>query len=529
MIRIFRFAWLAICLVIFAGPLFQLSAEAFHVEADVWDHLRDNLLVPGFFETLMFAFGCGITGLLIGGTWALLSMFLPRIAPLFHFSMAILLSLPTYVMGYLYLSFLDYSGPLQIFLVNNFGDGSRFEPRSLWAAVLTYSLSTSPYVYFSVRAGYSQELRRLLEASQSLGAGLRKSFWRILWPGLAPWALGGASLITLEAAADFGVVDIFGINTLSRVLYRSWGSLFSFGGASRISLVLFAVCILILLIVSYLAQPTLQKAEQSSNLDLSQIFPLGIPLKTLCYLLFALGIFIFNLIPLTLLFKYAKVSLWRELPWWESMMSSLKISLLSALVVGSMMAILYFLWSRPTERSSNFRGLLDIFTIGYGLPGTLLAVGFYLFTSQILGGSQLSSSVGILLALLVLLYFTKFSGLMLKGLRSREKDLPNDLFEAASSLGSPAKSFCRIELPLFSPALLLGFFLLFLEVIKELPAALMIKPFIHPSLALRIHQYASESDWERASIYSLVLIGLIAVTMMAVKLVTIVAAKGRRV
>lgn len=511
-----RWGLLTLALILFFGPLLQLSLEAGDIEPDVWLHLRSFQLFQGLYETLFFSFGSAFVAFFVGTAWAVISLFLPRHAFWFSFAMALVLSLPTYVIGFVSLSYLDYSGPIQRFLVQQFGDAAFFEPRTRYWAALLFGIATSPYVYFSVLAGLQTQIRTFIEASSSLGSGFWRSFRRILMPGMLPWALGGTTLVALEAGADFGFIDLFGVNTLSRVLYKSWGALFSFGGAARLSLVLLLVCIVIMGLSKVLSRPAMERSWAPQQ-NLSLLFAIPQWVRRLLMAFFLLGLLIFNVLPVAaLIFYAADFSLWTELPWLSALSSTLLIGVLSSSFVGLLMAALFMLWKSSSKR---MRSVLNIFALGYGLPGTLLAVAFYLFSVRTLGLEVLSTGGYLPLILLVLLYFTKYSGLMLKGLKSQELQINAELSEAGSLLGTPARNWWRIELPLYSPALLLGFFLLFLEVVKELPAALMLKPFASPSLALRIHQYAAESDWARASVFSLVLMALICLLILAQKLV----------
>lgn len=502
-----------LALVIFCGPLFQLALEARVIDPDVWLHLKTHQLPSSLFETLFFAVGSAAVALIIGSSWMLASLLAPQFSFLFTLSMALLLALPTYVYGFVSLAFLDFSGPVQKFLIQQFGDDYFFEPRTRFWAVFFFGLVSSPYVYFSVLTGLKTQIQDLLEASVSLGAGFGRTFRRILVPALSPWALGGAGLVALEACADFGFIDLFGINTLARLLYKSWGSLFSFGGAARISLILLALCLALMWTVRQIAKSGIRSQTSSEN-KIRNLFAFGWREKIIVTFIFVCGVLIFNFLPLLSLIVHAsEISYWQELPWRDALVSTLLIGLSSACVAGAMIATVFFL-----NRNFRYRKILSLFTLGYGLPGTLLAVAFYIFFSR-LSSDPLSTMPAVFsLLLLSLVYFSKFGGLMWRGLENRQQNINHDVIEAAHNLGSPLRAWWRIELPLYFPALALGFFLIFLETIKELPAALMIKPFAQPGLSLRIHQYASESDWGRAAVFSLVLTSLVLIGLVVQRL-----------
>jgi iron(III) transport system permease protein len=513
-----RWSILLLGAAVVAAPLIQLLFESQSVDSEVWQHLRKNQIPSSLIETLVFSIGSALTALLIGTTWAIVGFFLPRINFVFKISMALLITIPTYVFGFLMLSFFDFSGPLQLGLKNFLGEEYFFEPRARLWAVLIYGTATSPYVYFSVELGLKTQIKSFLEASLSLGVGTLKTIKKVLMPSLMPWALGGTSLVTLEALSDFGFVDLFGINTLSRLLYKSWGSLFSIGGAARISLILIGICLMVMFLINMINKTHVQR-ENSLTQNYSNLFNLRTSAKIFLYLFTILGLFVFNVIPIaTLLIHASELSLWSELPWLSSAVSSLVTAALSGLFVLIFTTVLFFI-SKKQSKFTNW--LFNFLSLGYGLPGTLLAVAFYIFFAKFFNIKVLSDQTGVLFVIISLLYFVKFSSLSLRSLQNQEKQINIHILESASLLANKWHSFWSVEFKMYWPALGLGLFLLFLEIIKELPASLMIKPNATASLAVRIHQYASESDWARASVYSLVMlfiVGLILLFKKAIKL-----------
>lgn len=491
-------------LVIFCGPLLQLALESRVIDPQVWSHLKSYQLPSSLAATLIFALGSALVALIIGALWMLAALMAPHLSLLFTVSMALLLALPAYVYGFVALAFLDFSGPVQTFIMRQFGDSYFFEPRTHYWAVFLFGIVSSPYVYFSLQAGMKSHIQDLLEASVSLGSGFRRTLRYILLPTLNPWALGGAGLVALEACADFGFVDLFGINTLSRLLYKSWGSLFSFGGAARISLILLLICLILMWTTKKLARNGI-RTHNTTESRIHHLFRFGFYEKLFVFTVLSCGLLLFNALPLlSLLFYSADMSYWQELPWMASLLSTVLIGLSAATLSGCLIAAVYFL-----NRHSQTLPTLSVLKAGYGLPGTLLAVAFYIFYSRIFSLPLSTAPAAVGLLLLSLVYFSKFGGLMWRGLQNRRQTLPLDVIEAARGLGTPARTWWQVEFALYQPALTLGFFLIFLETVKELPAALMIRPFAQPGLSLRIHQYAAESDWSRAAVFSLVLVLLV--------------------
>ena len=510
-----RWSILLLGAAVVAAPLIQLVFESRSVDYEVWQHLRQNQIPSSLFETFIFSIGSAITAFVIGTSWAVLSLFLPRLNFIFKISMALLIAIPTYVFGFLSLSFIDFSGPLQSILKYFLDENYFFEPRHRVWAILLYGISTSPYIYFSVELGLKSQIKNFIEASFSLGAGTFKTVRKVLLPSLLPWAFAGTSLVALEALSDFGFVDLFGVNTLSRLLYKSWGSLFSFGGAARISLILIGISLLVMFLIRLINKTQFQR-DNSQTENYSNLFKISKLSLVLIYTLVTIGLLVFNVLPLaTLLVHSGNITLWQELPWFASAVSSLATALTASAFVLFFTAILFFVSKKKTSL------FFDFLNLGYGLPGTLLAVAFYIFFAKFLNIKILTDQTSLLFLIISLLYFVKFSSLALRSLQEQQKQINPHILESASLLANKWQTFFKIEFKMYWPALGLGVFLLFLEIIKELPASLMIKPLAVPSLAVRIHQYASESDWARASVYSLVLliiVGLILILRKAFEL-----------
>jgi iron(III) transport system permease protein len=509
-----RWSALLVGAAVVAAPLIQLFFESQSIDSEVWQHLRQNQIPSSILETFSFSIGSALTALILGSSWAVIGLFLPRLSLILKLSMAFLIAIPTYVFGFLVLSFIDFSGPVQSGLKSIFGTDYFFEPRTHFWAILIYGVSTSPYVYFSVELGLKSQIKKFIEASLSLNASLFKTLKKVLLPTLMPWSLVGASLVVLEALSDFGFVDLFGLNTLSRLLYKSWGSLFSFGGAARLSLILIGICLFVMFLIRLVNKTHVQR-DNSETQIYSDLFDIKKSTRLLLYLLVVAGVFIFNLLPIGVLIHHAKAfALWQELPWFESAASSLTISALVSLFVLIFTALIFFSSHIQNKFTAWF---FDFLNLGYGLPGTLLAVAFYIFFAKFLNIKVLSDQTGLLFLIISLLYFVKFSSLSLRSLQNQQKQLDPHLLESASLLANKWNVFWKVKFKLYWQALGLGLFLLFLEIIKELPASLMIKPLPTPSLAVRIHQYASESDWARASVYSLVLLVIVGLTLILKK------------
>ena len=436
------------------------------------------------------------------------------------------LAMPAYVVAYAYTDFLQYSGPLQIWLRLHSGWQGALWPdvRSTWGAAVVLSLSLYPYVYLLCRSAFSERAPHLMEAARLLGASVPRRVFRVALPLARPAIAAGLALAMMETLADFGVSSYFGVQTFSTGIYKAWLVMDNRVAAAQLSSFLLLLVAAVLW-VEYRAQSRLRFSNRrtSSRTQESQVMRLhGWPAAmafVLCVLPVLLG-FVFPL----LIMGHA---LWigsqqQALPWaafagW--FWNSLKLGGISAvLAVGLALVLAHGVRTRPTwwrRFSTQLAGL------GYAVPGVVIVVGLLLPLSWIQQRwPQSGAGYWLTATLLGLLwaYLVRFIAVALQSVQSGYSRISLSADESARMLGSSGHDvFWRVHWPLLCPSAASALLLVWVDVMKELPATLVLRPFNTDTLAVMAYQLARDERLGEAALPSLALVvaGLLPVLLMA--------------
>jgi iron(III) transport system permease protein len=442
------------------------------------------------------------------------------------------LAVPAYIAAYIYADLLDYAGPVQSALrdATGWGVDDYVFPniRSLVGGALVLGLVLYPYVYLLARTAFATQSLTQFRAARSLGASPRSAFWRVALPAARPAIAGGLALVLMEVLADFGVAEYFAIPTFSTGIFRSWLA----AGDKPAALKLAAI--MLLFVIALVALEAATRRGRSDSRDGLAARETGEPLVALSLLGKALAFFA-CLIPVLLGFvvpvaylgtlalsdaaqaaagdlaTYAKGSLWLGL-------AAAGLCLAAAL-------LLAFARARSGSRLTN--SAIRLATLGYALPGALLAVGLLAplgafdqsltrFARDSLGwgGGLLLTGTGAVLVYALSVRFLTVAYNTVSGGLAR---IPPGLDAAARSLGaSPSRVLARIYAPLLAPSLAGAAALVFIDTLRELPATLILRPFNLETLATRTYRLASDERLIEASIPALILLaaGLLPVLLL---------------
>lgn len=490
--------------LVVATSLFFLATKATEVDEKVWTHLWSFVLWDSVLNTLILIIGVGLLSLVLGVGFAVLVSFYDFPGRSF-FSRALVLPLifPGYVLAFVWIGILEHSGPLQSSLRSYLGsDFALPEFRSTWGIILILSLSLYPYIYFLTRQAFMSQGRRIIEAGQTLGLSLKRSIWWLAIPSSRPWIFSGLALVLMESIADFGVATSFNYDTLTILIYRTWFSFFSIETAAQLSFLELAI---VFLIFFFLYRRSKFKIFEDKNLgqDRSPRKKLGLATS------FLLGAFLSLsfVIPCIQLLTWSLSTNWHiEMLVWVT--NSFSISLLSALSI-CIFASLISLTTRFGLLNSFFNKLARIANFGYAVPGTIFAVSLMIGFTYLFGpfGTSLSLS---LLAMIIALSARNFA-VGFQPIENSFVRVPNSLDEAARTLGqSKWGVFKKVHVPLFWPGLVTGFLLVFLDVFKEMPIQVMLRPTGWESLSTKIYQYTVEAMWNEAAAPAFLLVVLAA-------------------
>lgn len=436
------------------------------------------------------------------------------------------LAMPAYVVAYAYTDFLQYSGPLQNWLRLQTGWQGALWPdvRSTWGAAVVLSLSLYPYVYLLCRSALAEHATQLMEAARLLGAHLTRRIFSVALPLARPAIVAGLALAMMETLADFGVSSYFGVQTFSTGIYKAWLVMDNRVAAAQLSTFLLLMVALVLWL-EYRSQSRLRfvNRRSASRTNESQALRLHGWHAMLAFVLCVLPVLLGFVIPLLIMGHALWMGNQQQVLPWKAFMgwfwNSLQLGGMSALLaVGLALLLAHGLRTRPTwwrRFSTQLAGL------GYAIPGVVIVVGLLLPLAW-LQQRWPDSGVGYWLTatLLGLLwaYLVRFIAVALQSIQSGYTRISRSTDESARMLGSSGHDvFWRVHWPLLRPAAASALLLVWVDVMKELPATLVLRPFNTDTLAVMAYQLARDERLGEAALPSLALVaaGLLPVLLMA--------------
>lgn len=430
------------------------------------------------------------------------------------------LAIPAYISAYIYTDMLDYAGPIQVTLRHWFDwqapqDYWFFDIRSLWGASLMLGLALYPYIFLLLRNTFEQRSQSLIQAAQLMGASERKIFWTLHLPIARPALAIGCTLVAMESLADYGTVQLFAISTLTTAIYDSWLIYGSLASAAKIS------CLTLLFVITLVAlEKNSRKKQQHFDGRNSRPTPKvnASTIKTsfiwsFCGSVFALGF----AIPLVTLLHYCFDY------WLENMNGNIlnhsQSTFILAIVTASIACLLAIVLNSQQRfhPSQNNQAKISLTSLGYAIPGTVLAIGILIPLGQLdIWVNQLIQwlgfeKVGLIFSgtsfALIMAFVIRFAAISNGSIQAAYKQMPTNLDDASTTLKAGRfKTFRKIHLPMMTPAIITAFLLVFIEVVKELPASLLLRPFDFETLATYVFQFASDEQLEHAASGALLII-----------------------
>ncbi|NKI34575.1 iron ABC transporter permease [Wenzhouxiangella sp. XN79A] len=500
-------AWLLAPLLVLVGlPLLMLVFSWASIDGDIWRHLGTYLLprLIGHSLLLMVVVGAGALVLGVGLAWLSACCEYPGrrwLDPL----LILPLAFPTYVLAFIYLGLLDFAGPLQTQLRELVG------ATPAWIAALSKPvgvlpilvLAFYPYVYLLARASFSAGGLVAFEAGRSLGAGPLRVFLRVSLPAARPAIMAGLALALMETLADFGAVAIYGFDTFTTAVYRTWLGLFDLRAATQLASLLMLFLLALVFAERATRSARVRQAERRSVPNRIVLRGARGWLATGAQLLVLIVAVVIPLIQLLVWSLPSLGQLWST-DALELIGNTMLLGTLGAagVVVGGLLLLLAgYRAPRRVALAS------ELAASGYAIPGTVLAVAIMLaLTSldRVLDTALAGGLMALLLAYLI--RFVRVAWGPLEGVAARIRP---ELFETARSLGASRWTrLWHVMLPLLRPGLVTAFLLALVEIAKEMPATLMLRPFGWDTLAIRIYELTAEGQWERAALPALVLVVL---------------------
>ncbi len=518
--------------LLFALPFFSLIVTAASAEENVWGHLISTVM-PGYLKnTFLLMLGVGSGTLLLGvSTSWLISMTEFPGRRMLEWGLLLPLAFPGYIIAMVYVELLEYSGPVQAqirlwFGWNNFQD-YWFPPiASVGGAITMLSLVLYPYVYLLARIAFLQQPATLLESSRMLGKSSRNSFFHVSLPLARPAIVVGVSLAMMETLADFGTMQLFAVQTFTTGIYHTWFGAYNAPGAAQLSLSLLMFISVFVFLERYSRKQQRSHTKNSIHIPHPRYKLSGI--SSLSAFAFCLVPVVFGFaLPAGLLIQWAAKS-WREVMlerFFSDAGNSLILAVLTAFLA-VLLGVLIAYGSRISKRR-RIRWAVRTVSLGYTFPGPVVALGVLLpfawFDRTIDAWMQESFGIssGYLLSgtlfILVFAYLVRFLALAYGTAESGFGRITSAMEDASRSLGKNTwQTLKRVHLPLLRGSMLTAGLLVFVDVMKELPATLMLQPFNFSTLATRAYGYATEELLREASLWCLtiVLVGLFPVIFL---------------
>lgn len=496
---------------------------------DAWTHLRATTLPNYIWNSLSLMGLVALFATMFGvpAAWLVAATEFPGRRQL-SWLLVLPLAAPAYVIAYLYTDLLDFSGPVQSWLRASFSlraaDYWFPQVRSLPGAALLLSLVLYPYVYLLARTAFSARAGVHFEAARSLGATPYRAFVKVALPAARPAIAGGLALVLMETLADFGVVDYFAIPTFSTGIFRTWIAMGEKVAAMKLAAVML---VFVFALVGFESLSRRGRFDSGTAHGKVTRMRLSRGKGMLAFFYCLLPVLFGFIIPLAVLTSYTVTGgdqlLGRGFTGY--VLNSVSVAVTAA-VLATGLALLLAYTQRLSDNPGT-RAAIRISTLGYALPGLLLAIGllgpiagydraltaFAANTFGWSGGLILTGTV----ALLVYAYIIRFLTVSFNSVTGGLQGISPAMDAAARSLGaSPRRVVRRIHLPLLRPSLAAAMLLVFVDVMRELPATLILRPFNFETLATRVYRLASDERLTEASTAALtiVLVGLIPVLLL---------------
>ncbi len=518
--------------VLVLTPILAIAFIALQSEENIWPHLLATILPRAIKDTFLLLAGVGFLTLLIGTATAwVVTMYRFPGQRVFSWLLLLPLAMPTYITAYCYVEIFDFSGPVQVFLRGAFGwqTGRDYwfpEIRSIGGAISVISLVLYPYVYLTARSAFLAQSVCVLDVSRTLGRGAAATFVEVALPLARPALAAGVTIALMETLNDIGAVEFFGVRTLTLTIYTTWLGRGSLAGAAQLA------CILLVVIFLLLWVERRSRRRQRFHHTSGKYHALPRPILEgwrawVSFVLCALPVVCGFFIPVMLLFSYG-LDRWHEVDagqYFSLAGNSLTLSFAAAIITLAVGLVLVF--ARRMSKSRILHAMTWFSSIGYAVPGTVLAIGVLIplaALDNLFDGWMrdiFGVSTGLLLSgtifALVLAYSIRFVAIPNGAIEAGLGKVSPNLALAARTLGrTQAETLREVDLPLIRPALITGALLVFVDAMKELPATLLLRPFNFETLATNVYSYASIERFEDAAFPSLtiILVGLVPVILL---------------
>lgn len=495
-------------------------------------HLWEFVIGEYVRHTILLMLGVGLLVLVMGvsAAWLVTACEFKGVRWL-RWAMLLPFAMPAYITAYTYSGMLSFEGPVQSALraMTGWGFGDYYFPeiRSLTGAILVLGFVLYPYVYLITRAAFLEQSRAAIEAGRTLGLGPWRSFYKIALPMARPAIATGVTLALMETLADYGTVHFYGVTTFTTGIFRTWYGMGDQVGALQLaSILLSAVIVLMLIERISRRQSRFYNAGRTDH----RIRPLqlrgwrAVAAFLACFMPVLLG---FGLPALTLvIWSLESFDVWLDPSFWQLIRNSLLLAVVAAVL--TVLVALWLCYGKRHNPTPYIRSSVNFASLGYAIPGVVVAVGvlvpFAWLDNRIiaLSTSLFNYNPGLLLSgtifALIFAYLVRFLSVSIQTVDSGLQQIRPAIDESGRILGlSSRQVLSRLHFPLLRTSLLTAGILVFVDVLKELPATLVLRPFNFNTLAVRAHELANDERLADAGPSALMIVaaGIIPVIILS--------------
>ncbi len=508
-------------------PLAVILGSWLAFDPEIWTHLGGTVLPRLLVNTFWLIVGVAVGTLLLGVSlaWLTATCEFPGRRWL-DWALMLPFALPAYVLAFVFVGVLDFSGPVQAGLRALLGlpPAWSFEVRNTFGVIVVMTLVLYPYVYMLARVSFLGQGQSAFEAARSLGLGPWAAFFRVALPMARPGIIAGLSLALMEALADFGAVSVFNFDTFTTAIYKAWFGFFDLQSAAQLASILLTIVLVALLLERRLRDRA--RFTASGRVSAQRRTRLS-GRRALLASLFGWTVFL-----LAFAAPVLRLAVWAwgalgdlDGRYLDLFLHTLSLGVMAGILTVTAAFVLAYAHRYHADLSTAFS--VRVATLGYALPGSVLAVGVMLSLTwldhRLADGVQwlTGHDVGLVLSgsviALLMAYFARFLAVAYGPVDSGLERIRPSIRDAARSLGAGQwETVWRVYLPMLRPGLLTAGLLVLVDVMKEMPATLLLRPFGWDTLAVRIYELTSEGEWERAALpaVALLLVGLLPVIVL---------------
>ena len=510
--------WTVVSLLVGLFIFFPIGEILFSInsQSSNWSHLKETVLFTYFLNSFILVFGTAFISLIFGVSSAwLISNYQFKYGKILEWALVLPLAIPTYIAAYAYFDILELFNPILVWVRNNINiEAMQLLNDSLvyFVTILVMSSVLYPYIYLLARSAFLKQGKQLRDAAKTLGYNEKSVFWKIALPMARPAIIAGVSLVVMETLNDYGAVKHFGIPTFTSGIFRTWLGMGDLVGALQLSAVLIFF-IFLLLALEKQARSRSKYHDSLHSKPMSKKIILNKNKSTAAIACCLTPLILGFVIPLFRLMSWAWISRDKAsaLVSIEMISNSLGLSIISSISIVLIALLLVFTSRYFNSYVINFSNRLA--TLGYSIPGAVIAIGILLFTAQINAVTNFVLTGS--LVLLVFAYIVRYLAVACQPINAGIETNCDSLNNASKSLGSSTYTSLRlVNIPLIKNTLITAGLLVFIDIIKELPLTLILRPFNFETLSTATFDLSSQAQIIEASLPALCMIAVVLVPLV---------------